>query len=179
MGHLLAVQYYGVRFAWPFFVPFVGAFVLHGKGVLESPRKNAVISLGGPASGIVAGLFVAVLGIWLELPKFVSDMAKLNILINFMNLTPFWLLDGARLANAYRKKELAFIAAVMLGVAICGMNFFAFAMFCCYAARVTLQNQIAKVLPRSAGEHGGLWDLTVIQAALMAFCAASLRTFFD
>lgn len=38
-----------------FFVPFLGAFVLHGK-LIDSSRESAFVALSGPILGIIASL---------------------------------------------------------------------------------------------------------------------------
>ena len=175
MGHLLAIQYFGFNFAWPFFVPFVGAFVLHGK-LIESPRKNAIIALSGPLLGTMVSLIVYLLKIWFDIPEIILKIAYLNLLINFLNLMPFWILDGARLANLHNKKQLALIAGGMLIVSISTFNIFALIMFCCYMMRILLHEQILSTVQHRPKQKENLWDIAVIQTALMVVCLLPLKT---
>ena len=176
MGHLLAIQYFGFNFAWPFFVPFIGAFVVHGAKVLKNPRKNAVISLSGPMLGAFASLAVYILKLWFDIPEFALKIAYLNLMINLFNLMPFWLLDGARIADFYSRRHLALIAGGLLAAAVFASNVFALVMFFCYAARMALHKQITRKTKKKRVQcEENLWDIAVVQTALMIVCALIAR----
>ena len=176
MGHLLAIQYCGFSFAWPFFVPFVGAFVAHGKKLLKHPRTNAAVSLAGPLLGTMASLLVFAANAFSEVPKEILEIARLNALINLLNLMPIWILDGARLANTLNRGQLAFIAGTMLVYALACWNTFAFLMFCCYAVRVAAHPMMIKTAPIPREYRGkAMWDVVLLQTALMVICLLPLK----
>jgi Zn-dependent protease len=115
MGHLILIRAYGFRFAWPFFVPFLGAFVLQGDSA--RPRQDAVISLAGPLAGMAlsAALFYADQA--LGLPDGVRDLVRLNTVINLLNLLPVWILDGGRIAECSRRRQVLAVGLVVLALA--------------------------------------------------------------
>lgn len=108
MGHLVAIQYYGYRFSWPFFVPFLGAFVLQGKAS-EDRSESMVIALAGPVAGFLGSLAVMAL----PLPPQLMRIAEINILINLLNLMPVWLLDGARVSKQLSRMQHGILVLVL------------------------------------------------------------------
>ena len=127
MGHLFAIQYYGYRFSWPMFVPFLGAFVLQGKQS-ESRRENFVISLSGPFAGMAVSLLLLGFKIVLPLPPLLNKMAYLNLIINFFNLLPVWLLDGARISRQLSRMHFLVLTIALFTSALVNLNVFLFIM---------------------------------------------------
>lgn len=121
IGHLVPVQYYGIGFRWPFFIPFVGAFVVPER-LADRPSQNVAISLGGPIGGILPSVFVllfsAVTGI--AMPETVREISVLSLVIGLSNLAPFWILDGARIASLLTRPML--VAAAMV-IGVCAWSF--------------------------------------------------------
>jgi len=123
MGHLFAIQYYGYRFSWPLFVPFLGAFVLQGKQSL-SRRENFVIALSGPFAGMAVSLILLSLKLVWLLPPLINKMAYLNLIINFFNLLPVWLLDGARISKQLSRGHFLVLALGFFISALVNLNVF-------------------------------------------------------
>jgi len=123
MGHLFAIQYYGYRFSWPLFVPFLGAFVLQGKQS-ENRRENFVISLSGPFAGLALSLILLGLKMVWILPPLIFKMAYLNLIINFFNLLPVWLLDGARISRQLSRGHFLVLTLALFVAALVNLNVF-------------------------------------------------------
>lgn len=171
IGHLIAIQYYGYKFAWPFFVPFVGAFVLQGKAT-SNARERAVVSLAGPLTGIMVSVVLYTVLRFLPFQKIFSQLIYLNLMINLLNLLPFWILDGARLADLYDRKHLAAIAIGLIPVSWFFMNGFSLLLLVSYFLRIILQTQIIQSqshrLPEATEDRDRLWGIVFIQFILIA-----------
>ena len=94
-GHALAARALGVPFSAPVFIPFVGAFVRHGR-----PRSSwdaFVIAAGGPLLGGAAAAACALLGAWLggTTGELLVVLGYYALTLNLMNLIPAWIFDGA------------------------------------------------------------------------------------
>jgi len=106
MGHIVAMNMLRIPFSWPVFVPLLGAFVLSQKHKV-SARDRVIISLSGPFLGILASAGVVAWHRWgIPLPETVLRLAGINALINGINLLPFWMLDGGRIADLSRRMDL-------------------------------------------------------------------------
>lgn len=127
MGHVLVIQYFGYRFSWPIFVPFLGAFVIHGNQ--ERPRfENIAIALGGPFLGVLPCFGVFFYGLFGALPEFVHRIAYIGLLINFFNLLPVWMLDGARISQNLGRRHFVLIVVILIPIAALQLNGFALIM---------------------------------------------------
>lgn len=127
MGHLIAIEYYGYQFAWPVFVPFLGAFVLHGK-TAQRPVENAAIAFAGPLAGSMASFALVGIDAAVGLPELIRNLAYINLLINFLNLMPYWMLDGSRLAASISRGGLLATALGLCAAAALGWNGYALIM---------------------------------------------------
>src|SRR5216117_2294232 len=109
MGHVQALQRYGIKATAPMFIPGFGA-VIRLKQYPANPREDARVGLAGPLWGLGAALaayaaYLATgLGVWGAIAHFGG----------WVNLTPVWQLDGARgfraLTQAQRWGAVAVIA---------------------------------------------------------------------
>jgi len=115
MGHIVAMNILRIPFTWPVFVPLLGAFVLRQRHKV-SARDSVIISISGPLLGILASVGVVA---WhrygFPLPQTMLRLAGVNALINGLNLLPFWMLDGGRIADLSRRTDLL-IGALLLAV---------------------------------------------------------------
>src|SRR5213080_1156392 len=112
MGHVQALQRYGIKATAPMFIPGIGA-VIRLKQYPANPREDARVGLAGPLWGLGAALaayaaYLATgLGVW-------GAIAHFGGWVNLFNLTPVWQLDGARgfraLTQAQRWGAVAVIA---------------------------------------------------------------------
>jgi Zn-dependent protease len=93
MGHVAALNRYGIKATAPMFVPGLGAFIT-AKQPLHNEREEAMVGLMGPVWGLGAALVA--LGVWRATGMpFWGVIAKVGAWINLFNLMPFWQLDGA------------------------------------------------------------------------------------
>jgi Zn-dependent protease len=116
MGHVAALNRYGIKASAPMFVPGLGAFIT-AKQPLHSEREDAMVGLAGPLWGLGAAL--AALAVWRATGEpYWGVIAKVGAWINLFNLTPFWQLDGARgfrgMSRTHRSVAAAAIAAAFV-----------------------------------------------------------------
>ena len=114
MGHVQALQRYGIKATAPMFIPGFGA-VIRLKQYPADAREDARVGLAGPLWGLGAALTAYVVyratgvGVW-------GAIAHMGALVNLFNLLPVWQLDGARgfraLSRPQRWIGVAVIAAM-------------------------------------------------------------------
>ncbi len=113
MGHVQALQRYGIKATAPMFIPGLGA-VIRLKQYPRSPREDARVGLAGPIWGLgaAAGAYVVSLatglGIW-------AAIAHFGAWVNLFNLLPVWQLDGARGFRALTRMQ-RWIAVAVIGL---------------------------------------------------------------
>jgi Zn-dependent protease len=113
MGHVAALNRYGIKASAPMFIPGVGAFIA-AKQPLHSEREEAMVGLMGPVWGLGAAL--AALGVWLATGEpFYAVIAKVGAWINLFNLIPVWQLDGAHGFRAMSRGHRIAAAAAVAG----------------------------------------------------------------
>ena len=94
MGHVQALQRYGINATAPMFIPGIGA-VIRLKQYPASPREDARVGLAGPLWGLAASLAAYAMyrttdsGVW-------GAIAHFGAWVNLFNLVPVWQLDGGR-----------------------------------------------------------------------------------
>jgi len=174
MGHLVAIQYYGFHFAWPFFVPLLGAFVLQGKQSRE-PCENAVIALAGPLAGMTLSFVVFGIAALRPLPDLLREVAFLNLLINFLNLLPFWVLDGARIARQLSRRQKAAVSGVLLAVAAGALNPYLLVSGIGFVLGSAAPPPGGKVEPRHAQRPRGTRCVVALLLALLIGSALLLK----
>ncbi|MFN2563766.1 MAG: site-2 protease family protein [Gemmatimonadaceae bacterium] len=113
MGHVAALNRYGIKASAPMFVPGLGAFIT-AKQPLHSEREEAMVGLAGPVWGLGAALVA--LAVWRATGEpFWGVIAKVGAWINLFNLIPVWQLDGAHgfraMSQAHRVAAAAAAAA--------------------------------------------------------------------
>ena len=114
MGHVQALQRYGIKATAPMFIPGIGA-VIRLKQYPAEPREDARVGLAGPLWGLGAALAAYTMyratgiGVW-------GAIAHFGAWVNLFNLVPVWQLDGARgfrsLARYQRWMAVAVIAVM-------------------------------------------------------------------
>src|SRR5437016_2211797 len=111
MGHVQALQRYGIKATAPMFIPGVGA-VVRLKQYPASPREDARVGLAGPLWGLgaAAAAYAAYIGtgggIW-------AAIAHFGAWVNLFNLVPVWQLDGGRGFRALTRRQRGDAAAVI------------------------------------------------------------------
>lgn len=92
MGHVAAAAAMGVPVSAPLFIPFFGAMILRKEGA-KSAWGEAVIGIGGPIAGMIAGLIFLGISLGTSSDLFMA-LAYVTFLMNLFNLTPVFPLDG-------------------------------------------------------------------------------------
>jgi Zn-dependent protease len=111
MGHVQALQRYGIRATAPMFIPGVGAFV-RLKQYPADRREDARVGLAGPIWGLAAALVAYLVyratgsGLW-------GAIARFGAWVNLFNLTPVWQLDGGRGFRALTRPQRWIAVAVI------------------------------------------------------------------
>ena len=94
MGHVAALNRYGIKATAPMFIPGFGA-VIRLKQYPTSPREDARVGLAGPVWGLAAAL-VCYAVYWATESLAWGAIGQLGAWINLFNLIPVWQLDGSR-----------------------------------------------------------------------------------
>jgi Zn-dependent protease len=112
LGHYVDIRRRGLPADMPVFLPGLGAYVRwDALGVTRQTR--AAVSLAGPLAGLLAAAMCAFLwhrtgyGLW-------AVLARVSAVLNILNLTPVWILDGAKAADALSKAERFVLLALTL-----------------------------------------------------------------
>ena len=171
-GHIVVLEYLGVGFSWPFFVPFVGAYVVPGRG-MSRRGDQALVSLGGPALGMVPSFLVFWIAWRWEVPAFWTEAARLNLMLNLANLAPIPRLDGDRLVCLYAGPQLAAIGgAALVAVWALGSSALGFVLGGAYLLRLLFPRRLPAGVNRGEGAGVGLWCLAVCHAVLVVLALA-------
>lgn len=114
MGHVYALQRYGIRASAPMFIPGLGA-VVRLEQYPQSPGEEARTGLAGPMWGISAAVAALGIGWTMDWPSWVA-IGSVGGWLNLFNLIPVWQLDGARGLKALDRLQrgLLFAATALL-----------------------------------------------------------------
>ena len=93
MGHFAEVKRRGLPANMPVFLPGLGAYV-KWQALGISTEVRALVSLAGPAAGLLAALVAAAL-YWHTGNPLWAALAHTGAWLNLLNLIPVWMLDGA------------------------------------------------------------------------------------
>ncbi len=119
-GHLVFAKAVGMPVSAPVFIPFVGAFI----SMKEAPKdawQEAVVALGGPFFGLVAGMVALYWGM-VNGSGLVQAVAYFSFFITLFNMIPVSPLDGGRIVTALSPWVWGVGLAVMALAAIHTMN---------------------------------------------------------
>lgn len=97
-GHLVFAKAIGMPVSMPLFIPFVGALI----SMKQAPKdawQEAVVALGGPLFGLVAGLAALFWGL-ANGSQLVMAVAYFSFFITLFNMIPVSPLDGGRIVTA-------------------------------------------------------------------------------
>ncbi len=127
MGHFLFMKLFNYSNVKIFIVPLLGAFT-SGKKQQVSQSQLSVIILGGPVPGILIGCILLCINKDLqnETIKMLSDSF---LVINLLNLLPFFPLDGGRLVETLFFKENYTIRLVFGIISVVALLFLFIFMF--------------------------------------------------
>jgi stage IV sporulation protein FB len=127
LGHLLLMRKFNYGDPKLFIIPLLGAFT-SGKKQSVSQRELCLILLGGPVPGIIIGCVLYWINKELKSDA-LSMLSNSFLIINLLNLLPFYPLDGGRLLETMFYKErhairLAFgIIAIVVLLILCLIMF--------------------------------------------------------
>jgi len=93
MGHYVEVRRRGLPAEMPVFLPGLGAYV-QWSALGVSTEVRALVSLAGPAAGLIAALIAAAVYRQTHNPLWAA-LAHTGAWLNLLNLIPVWMLDGA------------------------------------------------------------------------------------
>jgi Zn-dependent protease len=112
MGHVIALQRYGIKATAPMFIPGLGAMI-RLKQYPRTPREEARVGLAGPIAGL--GAAVASYGLfWITGAPIFAAIAKFGGLINLFNMMPVLSLDGSHaFVSLTRWQRWACVAALV------------------------------------------------------------------
>jgi Zn-dependent protease len=98
LGHVFVAWRLGIPVSAPLFIPGFGAFILQ-KERAKSAWEEALIGIGGPVGGTLAGLFC--LGLYqLTGSSLMLALAYTGFVINLFNMAPIFPLDGGWITGA-------------------------------------------------------------------------------
>ena len=114
MGHFIDVKRRGLPADMPVFLPGLGAYV-RWQALGVSLETRAAISLAGPFAGFIAAVACAVLW-WQTGNPLWASLARAGAVLNVLNLTPVWVLDGGQASHALSKTERIILLSVCLAL---------------------------------------------------------------
>ncbi|TMP23826.1 metalloprotease [Pseudoalteromonas rubra] len=121
-GHIRAMRYFGLKTKGIYLIPFVGGLAV-SEDKLTTRWQNVIISLMGPAFGLLASLVAVVLYYVTGLEIF-AGVAVLSALLNLFNMLPIVPLDGGHVLKSISFSMrswaglLVCLAGILLGVVI-------------------------------------------------------------
>ena len=101
MGHFVEVKRRGLPAEMPVFLPGLGAYV-KWQALGISAEVRALVSLAGPAAGLLA-TFIAAALFWHTGNPLWAALAHTGAWLNLLNLIPVWILDGAGVIQPLNK----------------------------------------------------------------------------
>jgi len=116
MGHFIAAKIYRLPVSIPMFIPFVGAYVMHGRPI--SSWSHAVIAYAGPLAGGLGGWACYLLAVNLDYP-WLYTTAFYTFILNLFNLLPVSPLDGSKIWPTFASKwtpDVAFEDRAYMGL---------------------------------------------------------------
>ncbi len=114
MGHVFALQRYGIPATAPMFIPGLGAFI-RTKHYPHSPRETARVGLAGPVAGLLAAVTAYAVYFGTKAPIW-GAIAQTGAVINLFNLIPVLGLDGSHGFKAMQRWQQWVCVAVVAGM---------------------------------------------------------------
>jgi Zn-dependent protease len=112
MGHVFMAWRLGIPVSAPLFIPFMGALILQ-KRAGKSAWEEALIGIGGPIAGTLAGLVFLALHLFTGWGIFLG-LAYTTFFINLFNMAPLFPLDGGWIVGAVSPR-LWLIGLLLIG----------------------------------------------------------------
>ena len=121
-GHWIGMKLLGYSNLQMFFIPFFGAAV-SGKETNASGERRAIVSLLGPAPGIILGIICGIIYIKCRNP-ILLQFGYILVIINAFNLLPIYPLDGGRFMETVvfsRHPTVEIVFKVIAALALAGL----------------------------------------------------------
>ncbi len=113
MGHVAALQRYGIKATAPMFIPGFGALVRLNQ-YPANRAEDARVGLAGPLWGLGAAIFAYAVYLATAAP-FWAAITRTGAGINLFNLIPVWQLDGGRGYSALSRGQRLILVLVVAG----------------------------------------------------------------
>lgn len=98
LGHVFVAWRLGMPVSAPIFIPGMGALILQKKAA-KSAWEEALIGIGGPIGGTIAGILFLLAGWGMQSPLLIA-VAYTGFLINLFNMIPIMPMDGGWIVGA-------------------------------------------------------------------------------
>jgi Zn-dependent protease len=118
MGHVYVAWRMGVPVTAPIFIPGFGALILQ-KRRARSAWDEALIGIGGPVAGTLAGLFCLLI-YQRTGSRLMLALADTSFFINLFNLAPIFPLDGGWITGAISPRIWLIGIVGMIGAFVTG-----------------------------------------------------------
>lgn len=112
MGHFIDIKRRGLPADMPVFLPGLGAYVRWDAIGVPLATRGA-ISLAGPFAGLLGSIACAAIWSATHIPVW-AELARVNAMLNILNLIPVWVLDGGHAAIALSRMERIAVAIASL-----------------------------------------------------------------
>ena len=170
LGHVFAAWRLGIPVSAPIFIPGFGALILQ-KRAAKSTWDEAIIGIGGPAAGLLAGLFC--IGLYhLTGSHLYLALAYTGFFINLFNLIPVPPLDGGWIVGAVSP----YLWLIGTGLMVIGFLFG-------YIHNPMILMLVVLSLPRlwrglktGSAAGSGVTEVTMTQRLTMGTCYIGLAT---
>jgi Zn-dependent protease len=116
MGHVMALNRYGIPASAPMFIPGFGALI-RSRYYPSAVHEQAVIGLAGPIWGLIASILCFGLYAATAYPLFAA-LATVNAWINLFNLIPVWQLDGSHAFQALTRSQRWWVCGLLIPIAL-------------------------------------------------------------
>lgn len=116
LGHLAGMRLFGYRNLHILFLPFLGA-VASGTPRTVRQWQQIVVSFLGPVPGVLAGTVLLYIGMR-DQYQWMTSLAIILLVVNYLNLLPIKPLDGGAIAEALIADRIPRLALVFSAVCI-------------------------------------------------------------
>lgn len=118
LGHVFVAWRLGMPVTAPIFIPGMGALILQ-KRAAKSAWEEALIGIGGPIGGTLAGVAFLIAGWSMDSPL-LTAIAYTGFLINLFNMIPIMPMDGGWIVGAVSPRLWAFGLAGLVALYVSG-----------------------------------------------------------
>lgn len=122
LGHWSAMRLFGYQDTSIFFIPFLGAAAI-GSKVHARVWEQYIVLLGGPLPGLILGAILVIVSFFFPIGpgSLWIPMLEFMVLINYLNLLPFFPLDGGKIVELLLSSQSPIMSAALRGLAVLGL----------------------------------------------------------